>query len=101
MQRAAASIAGGWPRMLPRRPAGSARMGWMWGAPVQGYVHYMAQQRQVEEQEVIDEIAARIPLRRIVSDDECARAALFLVSDMASGVTGATLDINGGEYMPG
>ena len=32
--------------------------------------------------------------------DECARAALFLVSDYASAVTGAALDANGGAYMP-
>jgi len=38
-------------------------------------------------------------LRRIVKDEECARAALFLVSDYASGITGAQLDANGGQFM--
>jgi enoyl-[acyl-carrier-protein] reductase (NADH) len=39
-------------------------------------------------------------LRRLVTDTECARAALFLISDYASGVTGAVLDSNGGETFP-
>ena len=75
-------------------------MGWMWGVPVQGYVKFSAKQRGVEEDIVYSEVAERIALRRIVTDNECARSALFLVSDYASGITGATLDINGGEYMP-
>ena len=51
------------------------------------------------EKQITDAIAANIPLRRIVTDDECARAALMLISDYASSVTGATLDSNGGEVM--
>ena len=31
---------------------------------------------------------------------ECAKAALFFGSDYAQVVTGAALDVNGGEYMP-
>jgi NAD(P)-dependent dehydrogenase (short-subunit alcohol dehydrogenase family) len=77
----------------------TARMSWMWGAPVQGYVRAAAAAQGVPEQQITDAIAANIPLRRIVTDDECARAALMLISDYASGVTGATLDSNGGEVM--
>ena len=71
----------------------------MWGAPVQGYVESMARAQGVPVKTVTDSIVANIPLRRIVTDDECARAALFLVSDYASAVNGATLDANGGEVM--
>jgi NAD(P)-dependent dehydrogenase (short-subunit alcohol dehydrogenase family) len=78
----------------------SVHMGWMWGAPVQGYVQWQAQQLKVPEQQLVDQIAASIPLGRIPTDDECARAALFMVSDYASAVTGASLDANGGAYMP-
>ncbi len=78
----------------------TALMGWMWGKSVQEYVRYMADQRGVSEQTIIDEIRADIPLNRIVTDEECARAALFLASDYASGITGASLDVNGGEFMP-
>lgn len=75
------------------------RMGWMYGAPVQGYIRHAARTQGVPEQQVYDSIAASVPLRRLVTDDECARAALFLASDYASAVTGAVLDANGGEAM--
>ena len=78
----------------------TASMGWMWGESVQGYVNYQSAKRQVDPQVIIDQICANIPLNRIPTDEECARAALFLLSDFASGITGATLDVNGGEYMP-
>jgi NAD(P)-dependent dehydrogenase (short-subunit alcohol dehydrogenase family) len=76
------------------------RMGWMYGAPVQYFIRQAAKQQGLTEQQVYDSIAAEVPLRRLVTDDECARAALFLVSDYASAVTGATLDANGGHAMP-
>ena len=75
------------------------RMGWMLGAPVQAYLSFAAQEQGVPEKQIYDAVAANIALRRIVTDDECARAALFLVSDYASAVSGATLDANGGEFM--
>lgn len=77
----------------------TARMGWMWGAPVQGYVAQTAHRQGIPEKQIVDSIAANIPLRRIVTDDECARAALFLLSDYASAITGAVIDVNGGEVM--
>jgi NAD(P)-dependent dehydrogenase (short-subunit alcohol dehydrogenase family) len=36
-------------------------------------------------------------LRRIATEDEVANAVLFLASDLASGITGATLDVNAGQ----
>jgi NAD(P)-dependent dehydrogenase (short-subunit alcohol dehydrogenase family) len=77
------------------------RMGWMYGAPVKAYLAHAAREQGVPEKQLYDAVAANISLRRIVTDDECARAALFLVSDYASAVSGATLDANGGEYLPG
>jgi NAD(P)-dependent dehydrogenase (short-subunit alcohol dehydrogenase family) len=78
----------------------TVHMGWMWGAPVQGYMQWQAQQVKRSVQELVDQVASQIPLGRIPPDEECARAALFMVSDYASVVTGASLDVNGGEYMP-
>lgn len=77
------------------------RPGWMWGPPVKAYVEHTARAQGVPQNKITDGIAARIALRRIVSDRECARAALFLLSDYASGVTGAVLDANGGEVTAG
>jgi NAD(P)-dependent dehydrogenase (short-subunit alcohol dehydrogenase family) len=78
----------------------SIRMGWMWGVPVQSYVSYMAGEKGIAEDEIKNGIVKNIPLNRIVTDDECARAALFLVSDYSSGMTGSVLDSNGGEALP-
>ncbi|MGH8461290.1 MAG: SDR family oxidoreductase [Stenotrophobium sp.] len=75
-------------------------MGWMWGAPVQGYMEWQASEHKVPVETLKAQVAASIPLGRIPTDDECARAALFLASDYASAVTGAALDANGGAYMP-
>lgn len=77
----------------------TARMGWMWGAPVQGYVEHTARTQGIPQKQIVDGIAANIPLRRVVTDEECARAALFLLSDYASAMTGAVLDVNGGEAL--
>jgi len=78
----------------------SAFMGWMWGAPVQQGIRMMAKMQKASEEEVLKQIVANIPLGRMCSDDECARAALMLVSDYAKAITGACLDVNGGEYLP-
>ena len=45
------------------------------------------------------QITSRIPLGVIPPEEDCAKAVLFFVSDYAKAVTGATLDVNGGEYM--
>lgn len=73
--------------------------GFMWGEVVGPYVARTAQQSGRSVEDVAGEIAARTALGRITTDEECARAVLFLVSDYASAVTGAQLDINGGEWM--
>ncbi|MCC2657845.1 MAG: family oxidoreductase [Panacagrimonas sp.] len=78
----------------------TVHMGWMWGAPVQGYVAWQASQMGISESQLRAKIAEGIPLGDIPTDDECARAALFMVSDYASAVTGAALDVNGGAWMP-
>lgn len=77
----------------------SAFMGWMWGVPVQQGIGMMAKMQKTGEEEVLKKIVANIPLGRMSTDDDCARAALMLVSDYAKAITGACLDINGGEYM--
>lgn len=78
----------------------SAYMGWMWGEPVKAFVAQAAAHQQVPEQKIIDQITANIPLGRMATDDDCAKAALFLASDYAAAITGASLDVNAGEYMP-
>jgi NAD(P)-dependent dehydrogenase (short-subunit alcohol dehydrogenase family) len=80
--------------------ANQAVLGWLDGPGVRFYLKMTADARGVSEQDVYDEIAARNPLGRIPADEACAGAVLFLLSRLASEITGAVLDVNGGEYMP-
>lgn len=78
----------------------TARMGWMDGPPVDAYLKGVAQMQGVTEDEVRQPIVDGISLGRIPDDAECAKAVMFLCSDWATVVSGAALDINGGEWMP-
>ena len=51
-------------------------------------------------QEVLDKIVASVPVGRLGRPEEIARGVLFLVAEDAGFITGATLSINGGKYMP-
>lgn len=44
-------------------------------------------------------LAARVPLGRVGDPADIAAAVLFLASDMASYITGETINVNGGMYM--
>lgn len=46
----------------------------------------------------LSELSKNIPIRRIATVTEQALPILFLCSDAASYITGATIDINGGQY---
>jgi NAD(P)-dependent dehydrogenase (short-subunit alcohol dehydrogenase family) len=78
----------------------SVFMGWMWGPPVEGYVQAMSQQLGVPPEEFIAGITKDIALGIIPEDADCANAVAFLCSDYARVITGAGLDVNGGEFMP-
>jgi len=76
----------------------STFMGWMWGPPVEGYVGWQVSEGRTKE-DVIAEITKDIPLGIIPDDADCANAVAFLASDLASVITGAELNVNGGEMM--
>lgn len=50
-------------------------------------------------QNVLDAIIAKIPVKRLGSVGDIARAVAFLASDDAGFITGTTLSINGGQYI--
>lgn len=76
----------------------ACRMGWIGGAPVMGYIDAQVAGGRPRE-DVVGEITGRIPLGIIPPEDDCAKAVLYFVSDYANVVSGATLDVNGGQYM--
>ena len=45
-------------------------------------------------------LASQIPLARLGSADEVAGAVVYLASPLAGYVTGETIHVNGGMYMP-
>jgi NAD(P)-dependent dehydrogenase (short-subunit alcohol dehydrogenase family) len=72
--------------------------GYIWADNVKFYFSYLAKERGVTPQQVYDEVAADIDLRKLPEPDEVADAIVFLASDLARAVTGQCLDVNGGEY---
>ena len=73
-------------------------MGWLWGAPLEGYINNMVASG-VDRDQLMGEITNRIALKRMLPDQDCAKPIFFLLSDYASEVTGAALEVNGGEYV--
>jgi acetoacetyl-CoA reductase len=50
-------------------------------------------------EEILNEIIADIPVGRLAKPEEIAAGVAFLASSDAAFITGANLDINGGQYM--
>jgi len=67
------------------------------GEGVRGWIEGNAQKRGVSFAEQLAAQTGEMALRRIATEDEVANAILFLASDFASGITGATLDVNAGQ----
>ena len=72
--------------------------GYIWADSLKWYFNFLARERGVPAQEVYDETAATIDLRRLPEPDEIADAVVFLASDLARVITGQCLDVNGGEF---
>jgi 3-oxoacyl-[acyl-carrier protein] reductase len=49
--------------------------------------------------DIREEIVAKIPAGRFGNVDEVAGAVLFLIGENASFITGAVLNVNGGQYL--
>lgn len=78
----------------------STFMGWMWGASVENYMKAEAARTGTTVEALRKAVARNIPLGDIPEDGDCAKAVIFLASDYACAITGACLDVNGGEYLP-
>jgi NAD(P)-dependent dehydrogenase (short-subunit alcohol dehydrogenase family) len=73
----------------------TALMGWMMGVPLQGYIDSLGDQGDAFRAAR----AAEIPIGHIPPETDCAKAIYFLLSDYASEITGAALDVNGGDWV--
>ena len=72
--------------------------GYIWGGTLQSYFTHQAGKFGTTVEEIYNAAAAGSDLKRLPTEDEVASAILFLASDLARGITGATLDVNCGEY---
>jgi NAD(P)-dependent dehydrogenase (short-subunit alcohol dehydrogenase family) len=77
----------------------STFMGWMWGPSVIAHFRSVAPPGQ-DIDALRAQVAANAPLRIMPADRDCARPIITLLSDYMDVVTGASLDINAGAYMP-
>ena len=71
--------------------------GHIWSDQLERWYRSLAAERGVDLETVVAERTQEMALRRIVTEDEVANAVLFLASDLASGITGAVLDVNAGH----
>lgn len=72
--------------------------GWIWADTLQWYFGHLAKQRDVPAQQVYDETASTLDLRKLPEPDEIADAVVFLASPMGRAITGQTLDVDCGEF---
>ncbi len=75
-------------------------IGWTMSAPARAWLESEAGKGGPSVAEAEAAISATMALGRVPSDEECARGILIFLLDELSSVTGATLDINGGDYLP-
>ena len=71
--------------------------GFIWSEVLRDWIETTARAQGVSYEEKLAEHVQEMALRRIATEDEVANAILFLASDLASGITGATIDVNAGH----
>lgn len=72
--------------------------GYIWGGTLKGYFEHQAGKYGTTVDEIYNAAAVNSDLKRLPTEDEVASAILFMASDLSSGITGQTLDVNCGEY---
>jgi NAD(P)-dependent dehydrogenase (short-subunit alcohol dehydrogenase family) len=74
--------------------------GWVEGPNLDVYYQWQSEERGVSVDEIRKELYAETALKRIVSPEDVAGAIVFLASDLAHGITGIAIDVNGGHWLP-
>jgi len=72
--------------------------GYIWGDTLKGYFAHQAGKYGTTVDAIYAATAASSDLKRLPTEDEVASAVLFMASDLSSGITGQTLDVNCGEF---
>ena len=76
----------------------SVAPGYILGDTLRMYFEALAEKYGTELKDVIDHTASRMDLRRLPSEREIADPVVFLLSGLASAVTGQTLTVDCGEF---
>lgn len=72
--------------------------GYIWGGTLKSYFEHQAGKYGTTVDEIYKASAAGSDLKRLPTEDEVASAILFMASDLSSGITGQSLDVNCGEF---
>ena len=75
----------------------NARLGITVNAICPGYIN--TEMVQAVPKDVLEKIIAQIPVGRLGEPDDIARCVVFLAADAADFITGATLTVNGAQYL--
>ena len=75
--------------------------GYIFADAVRNFLQGQADARGVDYQVVYDETAGETALKYLPDADEIAGSVLFLASDLALPITGASLDVNAGHWIGG
>ena len=75
----------------------NARLGITVNAICPGYIN--TEMVQAVPKDVLEKIIAQIPVGRLGEPDDIARCVVFLAADTADFITGATLNVNGAQYL--
>lgn len=78
----------------------SVHPGYIWGDAVEWYLNHLAQERGVTFDEVHAEVAGQTALGYLPPADEIAGAVVFLASPLARAVTGQSINVNAGHWIP-
>ena len=71
--------------------------GRMWGEPLQGGIDRLAASRGMTGEEQYQAMLEAVSLPDLATDEECARAVVFLASELSASMTGQSIDTNAGE----
>jgi NAD(P)-dependent dehydrogenase (short-subunit alcohol dehydrogenase family) len=71
--------------------------GRMFAAPLSRYIQELADERGTSFEDQVAVMVNDVSLNHLATDEECARAVVFLCSDLSAAMTGQAIDTNAGE----